>query len=79
MKIIDNYDEYKTKSDIIQSMPGRGRSQIRTVMYMGMMSGIRLNPIFKGFYQKLLAQGKAKKNSNNSLYNKDDCDPKFYC
>jgi transposase len=108
MKIIDNCDEYKAKSDIIQSMPGAGkviavslisnfpelgylsnkqaaalvgvapinkesgkyegkrkirggRSQIRTVMYMGMMSGIRFNPVFKAFYQKLLAQGKAKK------------------
>jgi transposase len=38
-----------------------GRAQIRTVLYMGMMSGIRFNPVFKAFYQKLLAQGKAKK------------------
>lgn len=38
-----------------------GRYQIRTVMYMAMMSGIQNNPIFKATYGRLLAAGKSKK------------------
>lgn len=38
-----------------------GRSQVRTVMYMAMMSGIQCNPIFKGKYQQMVADGKPKK------------------
>ena len=38
-----------------------GRYQIRTVMYMAMMSAIQCNPIFKSTYEKLLAKGKPKK------------------
>ncbi len=38
-----------------------GRAPIRTVLYMAMLSAIRYNPIIKGFYQKLVAQGKHKK------------------
>jgi transposase len=38
-----------------------GRSQIRTAMYMAMMSAIQCNPVFKAKYQQLLAAGKPKK------------------
>jgi transposase len=106
--LIKECDEYKTKNDIIQSMPGvgnvvafhlisdmpelgyltnkqasalvsvapinresgsyegkrmirGGRHQIRTVMYMAMMSAMQCNPVFKETYQRLLAAGKPKK------------------
>ena len=108
LKLIESCDEYKTKNDIIQSMPGvgnvvafsllsnmpelgyitnkqaaalvgvapinkesgiyqgkrkirGGRHQIRTVMYMAMMSAMQCNPVFKRMYQRLLADGKPKK------------------
>jgi transposase len=38
-----------------------GRSQIRTAMYMAMMSAIQCNPTFKAIYQRLVAAGKPKK------------------
>jgi len=38
-----------------------GRAQVRTVLYMAMMSAIQCNPIFKGHYQHLLEKGKPKK------------------
>jgi transposase len=38
-----------------------GRSQVRTVLYMAMMSAIQCNPIFKATYERLLAAGKPKK------------------
>jgi len=38
-----------------------GRSQVRTVLYMAMMSAIQSNPIFKETYQRLVALGKPKK------------------
>ncbi len=38
-----------------------GRSQIRTVMYMAMMSAMQCNPVFKKKYQELVAAGKPKK------------------
>lgn len=38
-----------------------GRSQIRTVMYMAMLSAIQCNPIFKAMYKRLVAAGKPKK------------------
>jgi transposase len=38
-----------------------GRSQIRTVMYMAMLSAIQCNPIFKATYKRLVASGKPKK------------------
>lgn len=38
-----------------------GRSQIRTVMFMAMMSTIQCNPKFKAFYEKLKAAGKKPK------------------
>lgn len=38
-----------------------GRAPIRTVLYMAMLCGIQHNPVMKGFYNKLVAQGKHKK------------------
>jgi len=38
-----------------------GRPQIRTVMFMGMMSAMQCNPVFKATYQRLLEAGKPKK------------------
>jgi len=38
-----------------------GRSQVRTVLYMAMMSAIQSNPVFKETYQRLVALGKPKK------------------
>ena len=107
-KLIDSRDEYKSKNDIILSIPGvgkvvafnlisempelgyinnkeasslvgvapfnresgsykgnrmirGGRSQIRTAMYMAMMSAIQCNRTFKEYYQRLVAAGKPKK------------------
>ena len=38
-----------------------GRHQVRTVLYMAMMSAIQCNPVFKETYQRLVATGKPKK------------------
>ncbi|ASW82729.1 IS110 family transposase [Vibrio anguillarum] len=38
-----------------------GRAQVRTVMYMAMMSAIQCNPVFKAAYERLLAAGKPEK------------------
>ena len=38
-----------------------GRHQVRTVLYMAMMSAIQSNPVFKSHYQKLVSAGKPKK------------------
>ena len=38
-----------------------GRHQVRTVLYMAMMSAIQSNPAFKETYQRLVAAGKPKK------------------
>lgn len=38
-----------------------GRHQVRTVLYMAMMSAIQSNPVFKTMYQRLVAAGKPKK------------------
>jgi len=38
-----------------------GRPQVRTVLYMAMMSAIQANPVFKATYQRLCAAGKPKK------------------
>ncbi|MGU3814577.1 IS110 family transposase [Vibrio diabolicus] len=38
-----------------------GRSQVRTVMYMAMMSAIQCNPVFKATYERLFTAGKPKK------------------
>ncbi len=38
-----------------------GRPQIRSVMFMAMMSAMQCNPVFKQAYQRLLTAGKPKK------------------
>ena len=38
-----------------------GRPQVRTVLYMAIMSAMQSNPVFKATYQRLLAAGKPKK------------------
>jgi len=38
-----------------------GRHQVRTVLYMAMMSAIQSNSVFKSQYEKLVAAGKPKK------------------
>ena len=38
-----------------------GRHQVRTVLYMAMMSAIQSNPVFKATYQRLVTAGKPKK------------------
>ena len=35
--------------------------QVRTVLYMAMMSAMQCNPVFKANYARLLAAGKPKK------------------
>ena len=108
IKLIKNCSEYKTKNNIIQSVPdvgkvvaasllsnmpelgyisnkeaaslvgvapmnkesgtfkGKrkirgGRHQIRTAMFMAMMSAMQCNPVSKSTYEKLVASGKPKK------------------
>jgi len=38
-----------------------GRASVRTVLYMATLSATQCNPVIKGFYKKLVAQGKHKK------------------
>ncbi|MEZ8827029.1 IS110 family transposase, partial [Vibrio amylolyticus] len=38
-----------------------GRSQVRTVLYMAMMSAMQCNPVFKATYTRLVEAGKPKK------------------
>jgi len=38
-----------------------GRSQVRAVLYMGALVASRVNPVIRGFYQRLLQAGKPKK------------------
>jgi len=38
-----------------------GRSMVRCALYMASLSAVRYNPVFKLFYQRLLAAGKLKK------------------
>ena len=38
-----------------------GSHQVRTVLYMAMMSAIQSNPVFKDTYQRLVAAGKPNK------------------
>ncbi|EPR5036055.1 IS110 family transposase [Vibrio alginolyticus] len=38
-----------------------GLTQVRTVMYMAMMSAIQCNPVFRATYERLLTAGKPKK------------------
>ena len=55
-----------------------GRYQIRTAMFMAMMSAIQCNPVFKAKYEQLVADGKPKKNRSYCLCQEDDCYLKFY-
>ena len=48
--------KYKGKQ-VIQG----GRSQVRTVLFMAMMSAMQCNPVFKRTYTRLVAAGKPKK------------------
>ena len=38
-----------------------GRAPVRAALYMGTLTATRHNPVIRGFYQRLLATGKAKK------------------
>jgi transposase len=38
-----------------------GRSDVRSVLYMAALSGIRYNPVLKAFYSRLIAKGKLPK------------------
>ncbi|CCN46534.1 transposase (fragment) [Vibrio nigripulchritudo MADA3020] len=38
-----------------------GRAQVRTVLYMAMMSAMQCNPVFKATYIRLVQSGKPKK------------------
>jgi transposase len=38
-----------------------GRADVRTVLYMAALSAVRCNPVIRGFYQRLVHAGKAKK------------------
>lgn len=38
-----------------------GRSDVRSVLYMAVLSGIRYNPVLKAFYDRLMAKGKLPK------------------
>ena len=38
-----------------------GRSDVRSVLYMAALSGIRYNPVLKAFYDRLMAKGKLPK------------------
>jgi transposase len=38
-----------------------GRADVRSVLYMATLSGIRHNPVIREFYQRLVGRGKAKK------------------
>ncbi|HAK0380490.1 TPA: transposase [Salmonella enterica] len=38
-----------------------GRQNVRNVLYMGIMSATRYNPVIKAFFDRLIAKGKSKK------------------
>jgi transposase len=38
-----------------------GRADVRRVLYMAALTAVRYNPVFRAFYQRLLAAGKRKK------------------
>ena len=41
-----------------------GRHQIRTTMYLAMMSAMQCNPVFKATYERLVSAGKPKEIAN---------------
>ncbi len=50
-----------------------GRSRIRTVLYMAMLSTIQCNPVFKKYYEKLKAAGKLPKVALNTMIKNGTC------
>lgn len=38
-----------------------GRASVRSVLYMGILSAVRFNPVLHSFYERLLARGKPKR------------------
>ena len=38
-----------------------GRASVRSILYLGAMTGVRFNPVLKDFYERLIATGKPKK------------------
>ena len=46
---------YKGKQKI------QGGHEVRNVLYMGTVAGIRANPVLRTFYERLVAKGKPKK------------------
>ena len=38
-----------------------GRAEVRRVLYLGAMSGVRTNPVLRAYYARLLANGKPRK------------------
>ncbi|WP_157330493.1 transposase, partial [Testudinibacter aquarius] len=38
-----------------------GRAIVRNALYMAVLSAVRFEPVFKAFYERLVARGKAKK------------------
>lgn len=38
-----------------------GRASVRCALYLGAMTGVRFNPVLRGFYERLLQAGKPKK------------------
>ncbi|MBF9002717.1 IS110 family transposase [Vibrio sp. NFV-1] len=57
--------KYKGKR-IIQG----GRHQVRTVLFMAMMSAMQCNPVFKATYQRLLDAGKPRKPHEHSRHSR---------
>ena len=54
-----------------------GRHQVRTVLYMAMMSAIQSNHVFKAQYEKLVSAGKPKKSGAYCVRSENDCHLKF--
>ena len=38
-----------------------GRARVRAALYMGTLVATRYNPVIRGFYERLISKGKAKK------------------
>ncbi len=47
-----------------------GRAQVRTILYMAMMSAMQCNPVFKATYARLIDAGKPKKVTINAYVRK---------
>ncbi|MGS8570799.1 transposase, partial [Salmonella enterica subsp. enterica serovar Braenderup] len=53
-----NHDSGKFKG---QRRIRDGRQSVRNVLYMGIISATRFNPVIKTFYDRLIGRGKPKK------------------